>query len=141
MGLGAVIAHAGLGTALATGAARFLGLSPGAPAANWARLGVLAAVLGLVTTLPGVPAVLTPLTAGLARATGLAPRAVLAAQVLGFSTLLLPYEAPPLVLAMQSDLSRRALTRVTLASAAATMLLLWPLDALWLSALGWLAEG
>lgn len=116
MGLGAVIVHVGLGGALAT-------------------------VVGLFTTLPGVPAVLTPLTDGLAAASSLGAQAVLAAQVLGFSTPLLPYQAPPLALAMETELSRRALTRMTLATAAATILLLWPLDALWLSTLRWLAAG
>lgn len=141
MGLGAVIVHVGLGGALAAGAAPLLGLSPGAPAASWLRIGALATVVGLFTTLPGVPAVLTPLTDGLAAASSLGAQAVLAAQVLGFSTPLLPYQAPPLALAMETELSRRALTRMTLATAAATILLLWPLDALWLSTLRWLAAG
>jgi hypothetical protein len=59
--------------------------------------------------------------------------------VVGFSTVLLPYQAPPLVMALQvGDIPRRDVVRMCLATAALSAVLLWPLDFLWLSLLGWI---
>jgi len=135
--LGALVVHAGLGEHLAQWALHLLAPGQGQPVAGFLRLCGLATGIGLLTTLPGIPAVLTPLTDALAAGTGLSPTAVLAAQVVGFSTLVLPYQAPPLVMAMQvAELPRRDMTRLSLVTAAATILLLWPLDIAWLSLLG-----
>jgi len=135
--LGALVAHAGLGQRLATGALQLLALAPGQPVANFIELCGLSTVVGLLTTLPGVPAVLTPLTTAFASASGLSPDAVLIAQVVGFSTIVLPYSAPPLVMAVQvADLPRGEVTRLCLITAALSIVALWPLDVLWLSWLG-----
>ncbi|WP_272840324.1 SLC13 family permease [Rhodoplanes sp. TEM] len=135
--LGALVAHAGLGRHLATWALSSLSLAPDHPVASFVQLSGLATMLGLLTTQPGIPAVLTPLTSTLASAGGLPTGAVLASQVVGFSTVILPYTAPPLVMAMQiADLPRREVTRVCLITAAVTFVVLWPLDVLWLTLLG-----
>lgn len=137
IGLGAVVAHAGLGQKVADMSLPVLGLSPDHPLTGFLRLCGLPAAVGLVTTLPGVPAVLTPLTGAIATAAGLPATAVLAAQVVGFSTLVLPYQAPPMVMALQAgDLSRRDMTRLCLITAALSILLLWPLDLVWLVEIG-----
>lgn len=137
IGLGALAAHAELGRRLAEAALTAAGLTPGHALINFAVLGTLSTLLGLVTTLPGVPAVLTPLTAQLADVTGLTPLAVLFSQVVGFSTLILPYQSPPLVAAVQTDaVRRRDMAGLTLITAAASIVLLWPLHLLWLSVLG-----
>lgn len=58
-------------------------------------------------------------------------------QVIGFSTVLLPYQAPPLVVAIQSGgLPAKEVVRMCLITAAITIILLWPLDYLWWKALG-----
>ncbi len=56
---------------------------------------------GIVTTLPGVPAVLTPLSNDLAQVSGLPLKSVFMTQVLGFSTTIFPYQAPPILIGMQ----------------------------------------
>nr|WP_243729926.1 hypothetical protein [Shewanella decolorationis] len=90
--------------------------------------------------MPGVPTVLTPMAADLANATGFSLPAVLMTQVIGFSTVIFPYQVAPLILAMQ--LSQEPLThllKVTLPLALITLLLLMPLDYLWWLLLGWIS--
>ena len=50
--------------------------------------------------MPGVPAVWTPLAEELANSTGFSVEAVLMTQVIGFSTVLFPYQVGPLIVAM-----------------------------------------
>lgn len=135
--LGALVMHAGLGQRLAAWALHAVALTPGDTAANFVNLSGLATLVALLTTLPGVPAVMTPLTNEFATASGFSPATVIITQVIGFSTVLLPYQAPPLVMAMQAaDLQRRDVVRLCLVTAGLTILLLWPLNYLWLSFLG-----
>ncbi len=137
MALGAVVAHSGLGDVLAHQLLAILPLAPGADAQNFAALSILGTLMGLVTTLPGVPAVLTPLAADLAQATGWPLETVLMAQVLGFSTVLFPYESGPLVVGTQlSGAGMAAALKLCFALAMVTILVLLPLDYLWWRILG-----
>jgi di/tricarboxylate transporter len=139
MGLGALVDKSGLGSRLATAIIEVLPLAPGAPVANYASLSAVSTVVGLATTLPGVPAVLTPLAAQMAQASGLPLEAVLMSQVLGFSNPLLPYESAPLVVAMQLGGERMGPAQtLCLLLAAATMVILLPLNFLWWRLLGWI---
>jgi di/tricarboxylate transporter len=139
LGLAGVVAHSGLGAVVAQRLAADLGLAPGAPFRNFAGLAALGTGLGTVTTLPGAPAVLTPVSGALARAAGLPVETVLMSQVLGFSNVLLPYQAPPLVLALHlSGVPYAAAARLCLALALVSLLVLLPIDFLWWRLLGWL---
>ncbi|MBK1637226.1 SLC13 family permease [Rhodovulum adriaticum] len=139
LALGAVVSASGLGEVLANLVLQGLPLAPGQDFSNFIALSGLGAVTALLTTQPGVPAVLTPLAPDLAAATGLSLEAVVMTQVVGFSTVVFPYQAAPLIVAM--GLSKEplsALVRVTLLTAAVTLLILLPLDFLWWRLLGWL---
>ncbi|MDF3834960.1 SLC13 family permease [Cupriavidus basilensis] len=139
LGLGAVVESTGLGTAISAALLRWLPLAPGHTAANVAALGAVGASLGLMTTLPGLPAVLTPLARELSQATGLSLEAVLMLQVPVFSTVFFPYQSPPIVIAMQlGGVGLREGTRLCLALAALTLLVLLPLDYFWWRLLGYL---
>ncbi|MHA1564760.1 MAG: SLC13 family permease, partial [Alphaproteobacteria bacterium] len=135
--LGAVVNATGIGKLAAD---MFLSFLPLEEATDFGAFGILAAIsalVGLVTTLPGAPAVISPLSESFAASSGLSLNAVFMTQVIGFSTVLLPYQAPPLVVAMQTaSIGFKDMTRVCLAMAAATILLLWPLDFLWWQILG-----
>lgn len=137
MALGAVVAHSGLGDVLAHRLLAILPLAPGAEALNFAAMSMLGTLIGLATTLPGVPAVLTPLAADLSQATGWPLQTVLMAQVLGFSTVLFPYESGPLVVGAQlSGAGMAAALKLCLALAIVTIVFLLPLDFLWWRLLG-----
>lgn len=130
--LGALAHESGLGEALAERLVEVLPLADGANAGNFAWLSMIATILGMLVTLPGVPAVLTPLAPQLADVTGWSVEATVMAQVVGFSTVVLPYQSPPLVIGLlTSGLSMRQGARVTLPVTLVTVVVLWPLDYLW----------
>ncbi|WP_158965959.1 SLC13 family permease [Chachezhania sediminis] len=139
LAVGTVVNQAGLGEPIAGLVARILPLAPGHDFANFVSLSLLSVVTGLLTTVPGAPAVLTPLAGDLSTATGLPVEVVLMTQVIGFSTVALPYQAPPLIVAMGlAGEPLKALAKVTLAVAGLTLLVLIPLDFLWWKLLGWI---
>ncbi len=139
LGMVSLIDASGLGRALGAALLEWLPLAPEAPATNFAALVGMATVASLAVAVAGLPAVLTPLAEPIATATGLSLTAVLMAQVVGFSTMLLPYQAPPLMVALA--LARIPLvtaSRLSLALGLLTLLVLAPLDYLWWRWLGWL---
>lgn len=139
LGLGAMAAHSGLGDMAAHGLLALLPLAPGEAAQNFAGLAGVATLIGLVTTLPGVPAVLTPLASDMAAATGLPLKTVLMTQVLGFSTIMLPYQSAPLVVATQLGGESLASTmKVVVPLFLITVIVLLPLDFVWWRLLGWI---
>ncbi|PIE37706.1 MAG: hypothetical protein CSA54_00910 [Gammaproteobacteria bacterium] len=98
---------------------------------------LLSTALSLLVTLPGTPAILTPMTADFAHMSGWAPTAVYMTQVLGFSTVFFPYQAPPLVLAMQmGKIPLNSMLQILMPLALLTVLVLFPLDYLWWLLLG-----
>lgn len=132
IGLGSMIKHSGLGVSVGDYLLSVLPLSTDTAFVNYMSVSLASTLIGLLTTLPGVPAVMTPLAPEIADMTGLPVQSILMTQVLGFSTLLLPYQAPPLVVAMQlSGESLRSIVRPLLAIAVITYLFLLPLDFLW----------
>lgn len=137
MGMGALVNYSGLGARLADAILTVLPLQPGAPFGNFMGLSVVSTLIGLITTLPGVPAVMTPLAGHMAEASGLPIDVVLNSQVLGFSNPILPYQSAPLVVAVSLGGERPARALVLcLALAVITMVALVPLDYLWWRLLG-----
>jgi di/tricarboxylate transporter len=115
------------------------GLAPGDPAGDFAVLFGLSTLLGMATTIAGIPAILTPLAEDIAAASGLPLLTVLMTQVLGFSTIVLPYQLPPLMIGMQlGGVPMSAGGRLTVPLALATVILLMPLNYLWWRVLGFL---
>jgi anion transporter len=138
LGFGALVTSSGLGNVLTAAILTVLPLDPASPAQGYATLALAGMGLSAAITLPAVPAVLTPLAGDLARASGLSLEGVLMAQVVSFSTLLLPYQGPPLIVAMVLGGVRIAdATKMTLALAAVTVIALLPLHYLWGRMLGW----
>ena len=137
LALGALVNSSGLGALLGQGLVAILPLAPGAEALNYASLALMSTITGLFTTVPGVPAVLTPMAADLAAQSGLSLHAVLMSQVVGFSTVIFPYQVGPLVVAMQLSGERLGqLLKITIPLALITLVLLLPLDYLWWKLLG-----
>jgi di/tricarboxylate transporter len=137
LGVGAVVADTGLGEKVARLCLDAVGMAPGTPVINAAWLVVIGAAIGLVATLPGLPAVLTPLAGQLSSASGLPLYTVLMLQVPVFSTVLLPYQSPPMMIAMHlGGVGMRDGTRLTVAMTIITLVFLFPLDYLWWRVLG-----
>ena len=140
LGLGSVVAHSGLGGRFAAVVMSELPLDGETPFINYLLISATSMVTGLFTTLPGVPAVMTPITNDLAYATGFSNQSILHMQVVGFSTMLFPYQAPPVVVGMQlaGEQGRDAI-KVCVLLAIVTLVVLVPLNYLWWSGLGRLA--
>lgn len=137
MGLGAVIATSGLGEWIVGQASGLIGLAPGQPLRSTLALGAIATLVALVTNQPGVPLVMTPGAGHLAEVTGLPLATVLMTQALAFSNVMLPFQAPPLIMAAQTgNLPMREMTRICLILFGLTLLVLTPLDLVWWWCLG-----
>ena len=127
LSVAAIIVDSGVGRELAARILPLLPLDPATP------------VTGILATAPSVPAVLPPFAQDLAAATGFPLVTVLMTFVLGYSTMFLPYQVPPLVVAIQlGGVSLRQAGRFTLLLAALTILFLLPLSFLWWRFLGYL---
>lgn len=139
LGVGGMINSTGLGRIIASGIIDLLPLAEDQSFINYMSISVASAVTGMLTTLPAVPAVLTPLSESLSQVTGLPIQTLLMMQVVGFSTIMLPYQAPPIVVGMQ--LSGEKLVdaaKICLVLACITIFLLLPLNFFWWKLLDWL---
>ena len=138
LGIGGVINYSGLGNTLTEFLVSYLPLKMNSPFTNYMSLGLGSMLTGIATTLSGVPAVLTPLSGALSSATGLPLKSVFMTQVIGFSIIIFPYQAPPLLIGMQ--LAKVKLTtalKVCAFLALISAVVLMPLNFLWWKFLGW----
>jgi anion transporter len=139
LGVGGMINHTGLGRIIAAGITDLLPLGEHQNFINYMSISLAAALTGMLTTLPAVPAVLTPLSDSLAQVTGLPIQTLLMMQVVGFSTIMLPYQAPPIVVGMQlSGEKLMDAAKICLSLALITGFILLPLNFFWWKLLDWL---
>jgi di/tricarboxylate transporter len=139
LGLGALINHSGIGESVGEQLNTWLPLSKDHPLLSYLSLSLTAFTTGMVATLPGVPAILTPFAEQMSDKSGFALEAVLMTQVLGFSTILFPFQSAPLMVGMQlAGVPLRHAAKLCFVITPLTILLLFPLDYLWWRLLGWL---
>lgn len=137
LGVGMVTQKSGLSDALGRSVHAALDLAPDADFTNFISLSVFTTFAGLFTTNPAQPAVLAPLAAGFADATGWPLKTALMTLAVGFSTMLLPYQVPPMVVGMEASRLRIAtVLRISLPLAFFGLVALLPLQYLWWRLLG-----
>lgn len=142
IGAGALISESSLGHRLGTVLIEVLRPTPGADVWNFATYAGAFVLTGLVTTMVAQPAVLTPMAERLAEAAGLPVATVLMMQVLGFASVLLPYQSPPLVVGLQlGGVAWRDGARVCLVMGGLTVAVLLPIAYVWWRVLGWIDAG
>jgi di/tricarboxylate transporter len=142
IGIGAVVSETGLGAFISRWMVDAMALSTDTPLHSLLSLSGLAMLLGLFATMPGVPAILVPISGELQSVSGLTMEAVLMTQVIGFSTVWFPYQVPPIIVGMQ--LGNVALSdglKATLSTGLLGLLILLPLDVIWWRFLGYLPVG
>lgn len=138
IGLGAVVADSGMAAVLGDRLFAWLDLNPGEDGRNFAAVVGLGMVMAMFTTFPGQPAMMTAMADTIAAATGWPLLTVLMAQVPSWGLIPFPYEAPPLVLAMQlAGLRMRHMLRFLLPFTLFGWLVLIPLEFLWWRYLGY----
>lgn len=139
IGLGVMILDSGLASLFGGRLVSMLPLHPDTPFINFMSVMFAASLTGLIATLAGVPAIVSPLIDEIASVTGLPIKTVLMMQVLGFSTMLLPYTSPPVVVALQiAGIRLGDVTKPTVILAVLSFCVLAPIDFLWWRLLGWL---
>jgi len=139
LGLAALVGQSGLGAFIGNELLAIAPLDPSSPFSSYALIVGFSALLNFVVTANGVPALFTPLAQSLATASGLPLLSVLMIQVIGFSTPLLPYQASPIVLAIEMGrIPFMAALRLSLALALITFVVLVPINYGWFVFLGWL---
>lgn len=137
LAVGALVAESGLGTWLGGRLIAAEGLEPGNPVEAFAVITGLGTLLGMISTMPAVPAVLVPLGETLSEASGFPLFHVMNLIVVGFSTVILPYQVPPFVIGMQlGNVPLADGARACLALAALSVLVILPLNYIWWWALG-----
>jgi di/tricarboxylate transporter len=139
LGLGAMINYTGLGARGADWLLQKLPLQEDQKFSNYVLISVSAALTGMATTLPAVPAVFTPLSERLAQASGFSIDTVLMLQVVGFSTVVLPYQAPPLVVGLHMSGEKLwNAAKISLLLALISIFVLLPINYLWWKVLDWI---
>lgn len=139
LGLGALVNESGIGSELGLLFTHIIPTEQSSSFLSFMSLSVISTLTGLIATIPGVPTVLTPMAGDFAQMTGLSLPSVIMTQVIGFSTVIFPYQVGPLVVAMQlSKEPLGKLLKITIPLTVITLLVLIPLDYLWWTQLGWL---
>ncbi len=138
LGLGAVMIETGLSVAIGNAVLGLFRLEPGADAVNFAVLSLISTFAGLITTNPSQPALMAPLAGHFAEAAGWPLKTALMTLAVGFSTVILPYQVPPVVVGLQvAQLSVQTAIRVTVPLAVISMVTLIPLQYLWWQLIGY----
>lgn len=142
IGIGAVVADSGLGAFVSKFMIQASGLSPANPVQGFIVLSGISMFLSFFSTMPGVPAIMVPLAPDLHMASGLPLKTVLMTQVVGFSTVWLPYQVPPIIIGMQlAKVPMMAGIKITALIAVISIILLLPILILWWQVLGYLPAG
>lgn len=137
LSLGAIVTTTGFADEMAHAFIAAAGLEAGAGLSNIVRVLGAEIATSLLGTAPTVPAVWTPLAGELSEAMGMPVRTVLMVQVLAYSTIILPYQAPPFIVALGlAGVPMSAAFRAVFGVALVTIVVLLPLDLLWWDVLG-----
>jgi len=137
LGIGGMVSHTGLGDVLAHKLITSLPLAEDKPFLDYVLLSLSSSFASILTTLPGVPAVMTPISESLAQVTGLPIKTVIMTQVLGFSTTFFPYQIPSVVVGLQIAGEKLSVSaKLFFALAVITFIFLLPINYFWWKALG-----
>ncbi len=138
LGLGAVMLDTGLGQAFGDALLTVIRVERDHDASNFITLSVLFTLASMLVTNPAQPALLSPLAGHVAEAAGWPIETALMSIAVGFSTLILPYQAPPVIVGMHlAQLKVRDAVRLTVPLALISMVALIPLHYLWWRAIGY----
>lgn len=138
LSIGAIMIHNGLDDRVGAFVLRLLdGGGALGGLASFYQVTLLSMGVALVTTSPAAPALLVPIAADIAEATGLPLRGALMTEFIGLATVLLPYQAPPLVVMLGlCQLRAFDLVKVCLLMAAAMLTIGVPVAYFWWRAIG-----
>jgi di/tricarboxylate transporter len=133
----AVAAHSGLSTHVADALIPRMGLGQGSALKDLYAISGFSVLISHLATAPAAPVILAPLAEPIATAAGWSVKTVAMAQVVGIATPLLPYQAPPLIIAIGlAQIPIGALVRICVLLAVAVAVIGIPLTYVWWQFLG-----
>ena len=137
LGLVSLVAESGIGAWLGDHLLAFAGLDGGAPLLAYMKLLLVSGAIGLLVTHPNIPAILIPAAGQIADATGLSLIGVAMVPVAAFSLLFLPYQTAPMAIGISlAELPYGTAVRFLAVNALVSLVVLAPLQGLWLWWLG-----
>jgi di/tricarboxylate transporter len=137
LGLASVLTHSGAGDLISSSLMGLVSIQGRSPEFGFATIAVVASVVSLLATTVGTIAIMTPLLGTVAEATGLSLQGALAAEMAGLQSLFFHYEAVPIMVGIAIGRVSPATALRLLAPLAATgLLLIVPLQILWLKLIG-----
>jgi di/tricarboxylate transporter len=135
--VGAIANHSGLGATIGELLLANVPLTRDGGIVTFYEIFAISAVVGLVTTFPAAPPIVTSFSDAIAQATGWPLEAVLLAQVPSWMVYPLPHEAPPVAITMAlGGVPVRAGVRLLVAYFIVGLLIVLPLQYLWGQLLG-----
>lgn len=138
LGVGGLTAEAGISAMLGEAAQAALQIKPGQDALNFGLLTLLSTLAGVLVTNPAQPALMAPLAAHFAEAAGWPLKAALMTAALGFTTLILPYQVPPVMVGVQvAGIKLRSVLRLSVPLMILSFAVLLPLDYAWWRMIGY----
>ncbi|HJQ62026.1 MAG TPA: SLC13 family permease [Burkholderiales bacterium] len=138
LGVGGLMSGAGVSAMLGEAAQSALQLKPGQDALNFGVLTLLATFAGVLVTNPAQPALMAPLAGHFAEAAGWPLKTALMTTALGFTTLILPFQVPPVMVGVQlAGLKLRSVLRLSVPLMLVSFAILLPLDYAWWRLIGY----
>lgn len=138
IGVGAIVTESGLSELLGRTLQGSLNIQPGADFTNFMVISLFATAIGLIATNPAQPAIMAPLAAQIAEAAGWPLNAALMTIAIGFTTMILPYQIPPVVVGLRAaGISIPTVLRLALPLAAISIVVMLPLEYLWWRLIGY----
>jgi anion transporter len=137
IGMGAIMVQTGLNDMVGHAFTRALALESGRDGINFYLLSVLGTLVGLIVTNVAQPAILVPLAESFAHAAGWPLKTALMTIAVGFGTMILPYQVPPVLVGLRAGgIDMKTSLRLILPVAGITIFVLVPLDYFWWRLLG-----
>lgn len=138
LGVGGLMSEAGVSAMLGEAAQSALQIRPGQDALNFGILTLLSTFAGVLVTNPAQPALMAPLAGHFAEAAGWPLKAALMTAALGFTTLILPFQVPPVMVGVQiAGISVRSVLRLSVPLMLLSFAILLPLDYAWWRLIGY----
>ena len=138
LGVGGLMSESGVSAMLGEAAQSALQLKPGQDALNFGILALLSTFAGVLVTNPAQPALMAPLAGHFAEAAGWPLKAALMTAAVGFTTLILPYQVPPVMVGVQiAGIHVRTVLRLSVPLMLVSFGILLPLDYAWWRLIGY----
>jgi di/tricarboxylate transporter len=138
LGLGGVMSETGVSAMLGAVAQSALQIKPHQDAFNFGVLTLLSTFAGVLVTNVAQPALMAPLAGHFADAAGWPLKAALMTMALGFTTLILPFQVPPVMVGVQiAGIRLGTVLRLSVPLMLVSFVVLLPLDYAWWRLIGY----